>query len=50
MEETFKLREEERKPIIKHESEGLCELCGNYDKSLKEKEQGIFVCENCFNL
>ena len=47
--ETMQIREEENKPIIKHESEGICELCGNYEKKLIEKE-GIYMCDNCFTL
>lgn len=45
---TIEVREEENKPI-RAETEGLCELCGNYEKNLREKE-GIFVCEKCNGL
>jgi signal-transduction protein with cAMP-binding, CBS, and nucleotidyltransferase domain len=47
MVEKFELREEERKPVkgVK-EKEGICNICGQYDESLVEKD-GVLVCQTC---
>jgi len=47
MVEKIELREEENKPIFRRrETEGNCQLCGNYAEKLFEVE-GSMVCQGC---
>jgi len=43
----FEIREADRKPVFQYrKSEGICELCGEYDEEVKEVD-GSVVCRKC---
>jgi CBS domain-containing protein len=44
--EKFELREEGRKPVFAGESEGVCDICGNFSSDLQDVE-GQSLCPQC---